>query len=801
MRIGRAGLGIAAGLLLACGTAHADEIVSRRGADEVRITALADGVLRVRIAPAGHPAEDASWAVPAERRHAGFPATTGGNAIATPHLTARIDPATGLVRFVDGAGAPVLAEAASPQVRPDGSFTIATRLGLDEHIFGLGDKTGTLDRRGQSFATWNTDSYGFGTATDPLYKSIPFFISTGGAGGAYGVLLDNPRRGWFDFGHRAADRLEMGAEDGAIDYYVIAGPTVAEVTRRYAWLTGTTPLPPRWALGYQQSRWSYMSEAEVRTLADRLHAERVPTDVIWLDIDFQDRNRPFTVNTKAFPHFAEMVHDLAAGGIKTVAITDLHIAAAPGQGYAPYDSGLAGDHFLHRADGSLYVAPVWPGASVFPEFTRADSRHWWGTLFQPLVGAGVAGIWNDMNEPAIFNSPIKTMPPDVRHRIASDDFAARTATHAEIHNVYGMLNTRATFEGLRALKPDERAFVMTRASYAGGQRYAATWTGDNSATWDHLRLAVAQTLNLGLSGFVWTGTDIGGFTGGPTPELLTKWFEYGAFLPIMRDHSQKDMPRAEPWVDGPEHLAIRRYFVEERYRLLPYFYSLAEQAARSGEPIARPLFYDYAGTISEACNTTMEFTVGGRLLVAGPGRPEQHNPYQACLPAGTWFDYWTGRKVASTDAADAPFGHLTLTPTLETLPVFVRAGTILPRQPLVQSTSQRPTGPLELHIYPGPDCHGSIYDDDGDTMGYAKGDYLRQAVSCSGDGHGLRRIAFAPREGRYGPWWHEITLTIHGEAPVAARIDGHSLALRHDGDDTVITVPDAARGRVIELER
>ena len=782
---------------MAANVARAQDLVITRDGTTVTVHAIEPGVMRVRIAPIGSAAEDASWAVSATMRHAGTPAMLTGNTLATGALRAVYDPASSRLHFEDAAGHTVMAEAPRPLERDGTRFTLRSQLPLGEHILGLGDKTGPLDRRGQSYALWNTDSFGFGTGTDPIYKSIPFFISTGGAGGAYGVLLDSTWRAWFDFGHRDSTTLEMGAEAGPVDYYVIAGPTLPDVVHRYTALTGRAPLPPRWALGYQQSRWSYMSEAEVREVAARLRSDHVPTDVIWLDIDYQDRNRPFTVDTKTFPHFAGMVHDLDALGIKTVAITDLHIAAAAGQGYAPYDSGTAGDHFVRRADGSVYVGPVWPGPAVFPEFTRASTRAWWGGLFAPLVHDGIAGIWNDMNEPAIFESATKTMPADVMHRIASDDFAPRTASHAEIHNVFGMLNTRATYDGLRAAAADERAFVMTRASYAGGQRYAATWTGDNSATWDHLKLAVSQTLSLGLSGFSWVGTDVGGFTGGPTPELLTRWFQYSAFLPIMRDHSQKGAPRAEPWVDGPEQLAIRRHYVEERYRLMPYLYGLAEANARTGDPIARPVIYDYPAATGEDCNTQMSFTLGARLLVAGAPRPEQHNAYQACLPAGPWYDYWTGTAV-NAPAPLGGFGHVTITPDPAVLPVFVRGGTILPRQPLVQSTLQKPDGPLELHVYPGPDCSGQIYDDDGHSMGFAKGVTLRQNVTCDSAGGQVRSVTLLPRVGVFAPWWHQIAIVIHGDGHYSAKLRGHDLPAT-DAGRTSFVVPDQPGGATITL--
>ncbi|HEX7694085.1 MAG TPA: TIM-barrel domain-containing protein, partial [Sphingomonas sp.] len=588
--------------------------------------------------------------------------------------------------------------------------------------------------------------------------------------------LDNTWRTWFDFGHKTADMLEMGGPDGPIDYYVIAGPTTREVVRRYTDLTGKAPLPPEWALGYQQSRYSYMTADETRTIADTLRKDRVPTDVIWLDIDFQDRNRPFTVNKQAFPDLKKLVDDLGGQGIKLVTITDLHVADAPDQGYAPYDTGIKANAFVHNPDGSVFVGKVWPGPSVFPDFTDAKARTWWGTNFKTFVDDGVAGFWNDMNEPSVFETPTATMPLDTVHHIAGDDFATRNASHAEIHNVFGMENTRATYDGVKALRPDERGFVMTRASYAGGQRYAVTWTGDNSSTWDHLKLSVHQLINLGLSGFAYAGADVGGFTGGPSPELLTRWFEIAAFTPIFRDHAAKGTPRAEPWVDGPEQLAIRRRFVEERYRLLPYIYALADQNARTGDPLMRPIFYDYPDAADASCDQSMDFTLGHALLIAPPPKMESPEAYDVCLPKGGWYDYWTGQPVSAaasgepaTPAKEQPaLGatneaiRVTEHPALDRLPVFVRAGTILPRQPLVQSTAETPHGPLTLDVYPGPDCHGSIYLDDGHSMAFERGDFLRQTVRCSIDPTGDLAVQFGPREGRYKPWWTQIAVRVYG---------------------------------------
>jgi alpha-glucosidase len=728
------------------------------GGTTVRVEALTDSILRVRVARGARWSEDSSWAVPAAKRASRVPVRPTSDGFSTAAIVVHLDPTTLALKVTDPEGRTIVGDEKSP-LRFDGPrFILSKALAPGEHIYALGDKTGNFDRRGESFVDWNTDAWGFQRDTDPIYKSIPFYIASGAAGGSYGLFLDSTWRSWFDFGHRDPGRITISADGGAIDYYIIAGPSIRDVVRRYTDLTGKAPLPPMWALGFQQSRYTYMSANEVRRIAFTLRKDRVPADVIWLDIDFQDRHRPFTTDKSRFPDIRKLASDLGREGFRLVAITDLHIAYAPNQGYRPYDSGAAGDHFLKNRDGSLYVAPVWPGLSVFPDFTRAQTRKWWGSLYKDFVADGIAGFWNDMNEPAIFDTPTKTMPLDTVHRIEGDGFAPRTASHAEVHNVYGMENSRATYEGELALRPNIRPFVMTRATYAGGQRYAVTWTGDNSSTWDHLKLAVQQMLSLGLSGFSWSGADIPGFIGGAPPELATRWYEIGAFTPVFRSHAANDAPRAEPWVDGPEQLAIRRRFIEERYRLLPYLYDLAEESSRTGDPLMRPTFYDYPQMQNAPCDQSMAFTLGSDLLVAASPHPEQKRAYDVCLPAKGWYDYWTGARLSAEKVSE--------TPRLDSLPVFVRPGAIIAKQPLVQSTAETPKGALELHVYPGSDCHGEIYFDDGLHI---EGPSLRQAIRCTVTPKGVA-LQFGEREGTYRPWWTKISVTVHGARPVTRTI-------------------------------
>ena len=742
----------------------------RRGDDvTLQVLALREDVLRIRFSPKAELPEDASWAVPAETRKQAAPAVPENSSDSfgfhTKTLRVRIERATLRLSITDLQGNVVQEDPACwPVEFHEDTFRVYKKMPADEHYFGLGDKTGSLDRRGQSFRLWNTDAFRFQESNDPIYKSIPFFM-TMRAGRSAGVLFDNTWSSSFDFGRVERDIYSFGAQGGPVDYYVFYGPDPKQVVRAYAWLTGFPPLPPLWSLGFQQSRFSYDSENWVREIAARLRADNIPSDVIYLDIDFQEKNRPFTVNTQRFPHFAQLLSDLKRDHFKVVTITDLHIAKFPGAGYAPYDSGIAGDHFVKNPDGSTYVGTVWPGPSVFPDFTRHETRDWWGTLYKDFLAKGVAGFWNDMNEPSVFLTENLTMPDAVQHRIDEPGFLPRTAKHLEIHNVFGMQNSRATYEGLLKLNPDLRPFVMTRASYPGGQRYAVTWTGDNTSSWNHLRLATPMLLNLGLSGFGMSGADVGGFIGTPSPELLTRWTQISAFQPIDRNHTNKGSGDKEVWVHGPEQEAIRRRYIEERYHLLPYLYTLVEELTRTGIPVIRPLFLEFPLATEDRLPMDLsagnEFLLGPDMLVAPAPFPEQPDSYELKLPPGAWYDYWTGAKIPNAATGDANKKNLVIAPKLETLPVYVREGAILPRQPLVQSTDETPHGPLTLRVYPGRDCHGSLYLDDGVTLAFKRGEFLRMEFSCTVNPSGLV-LHIGGHQGKFRPWWNQIHAEING---------------------------------------
>lgn len=790
------------------------------------IEALRDDVLRVRVGPAGQLPEDASWAVLPAAREAGVPVTQENNGATLGFHTAKLrvalhrDPLELHVTDLEGH---VVAEdfPARPIEYHGNSFRVYMRSPADEHYFGLGDKPGPLDRRNEAFTDWNTDAFGWQESTDPIYKSIPYFI-TFRKGIAAGIFLDNTWRTSFDFNKEYRDAYSFGSENGPLDYYILYGPEPKSVVENWAWLTGKTPLPPLWSLGYQQSRYSYYPETEVRRIANELRTRQIPADVLWLDIDYQLKNRPFTVDPETFPHFQQMVQDLKAQHFKTVVITDLHIADLPNAGYKPYDEGKAGDHFVKNPDGSTYVGVVWPGKAVFPDFTQKSSRDWWGTLYSDFVKQGVAGFWNDMNEPAIFQVASKTMPDDTVHRIEEPGFVTRTAPHLEIHNIFGMQNSRGTYEGLLKLAPDTRPFVMTRASFAGGHRYAVTWTGDNSANWNHLRQTTPQLLNLGLSGFAMAGADVGGFAGSPQAELLTRWLQIAAFQPIDRDHTAKGTNPQEPWENGtPEDLNIRRRYIEERYRLLPYLYTTTEEMSRTGLPIMRPLFLEFpqeAGS-GQGIDSTIdnEFLLGPDLLIAHSPFPDEMDNFFVSLPPVGWYDYWTGARVEGStphkaiDNSEAPPG-VHEQRNLDTLPVFVRSGAIIPEQPLVQSTDEKPQGPLTLRVYPpigfNKDCNGSLYLDDGVSFAFKKGDYLREQFNCRLSDKGII-VTIAKPQGSFAPWWKLLQVEVYGATKPATDatltpLDASkplSISTAYDAEHHRITalVPDTGQGLELQL--
>ncbi|MBU1921298.1 DUF5110 domain-containing protein [bacterium] len=576
----------------------------------------------------------------------------------------------------------------------------------DDKFYGLGSKGGSLNRRGHELELWNTDYPAYNDRTDPLYQSIPFFFKVRD-GVATGYYFNNSYHSHFNFGAGNDRYYSFAAEGGDLDYFFMYGPEIDTVMKQYASITGTTPLPPLWSLGYQQCRWSYYPDKEVLRLADTFREKEIPADVIYLDIHYMDDYRIFTWHPERFPQPKEMLGDLEKQGFKVVTIIDPGVKAD--SQFVVAQEGLSGNHFVRYPDESVYVGEVWPGKSYFPDFSRSETRDWWGGWIGKWLGYGVDGSWIDMNEPAVWGQafPLET--------IFNDE--GLNSSHKKMHNLYGLLMAKATYEGTIAAQPNQRPFVLTRAGFAVEQRYSSVWTGDNVANEEHLALGIRMVQGLSMSGIPFCGTDVGGFIETPSPELWARWIQVGAFSPLFRAHTHYGSPDQEPWSFGEDIENISKEYISLRYRLLPYLYSLFYQSGSSGAPVWKPLFYcDQTDPNTYSWDYQHQFFVGEKLMVA-PVTKLGQNLLKVYLPEGKWLNWHTEETYEGpgTVVVDAP---------LHQMPIFLREGAIIPSRETTQYTTQQPIQRLQLDIFPASVTSSfDLYEDDGLTFDYRNGKY------------------------------------------------------------------------------
>jgi len=573
----------------------------------------------------------------------------------------------------------------------------------DERFYGLGDKTGFLNKHGFSYENWNSDIPQLHHENMPaLYKSIPFVIGAS-ADATYGLFFDNTFHSYIDMGCESTDYFFYGADDGNIDMYFMAGEAMADIIEHYTYLTGRAPLPQLWTLGYHQCRWGYESATDIRDIATKMRANKIPCESVQYDIDYMEGYRVFTWDETNYEPKGQLISELAKDGFKAVCIIDPGVKVD--KGYFMYDEGVENDYFARDPEtDEIYVNEVWPGDSVYPDFGRADVRDWWGDSHKKLVDMGMQGIWNDMNEPASFRGPL---PDDVKFHIED-----RLTDHSEVHNVYGHFMSMATYEGMKKLT-GKRPLVITRACYSGTQKYSAVWTGDNQSVWSHLRMLTPQLCNLGISGFPIAGTDIGGFGGNTNPELLTRWIQAATFSTFFRNHCAKGHIMQEPWNFGEQVTNIYRKYVELHYRFLPYIYDLLFECQITGLPVMRPLVLHYEDD-ENTFNLNDEYLVGENILVApvvDPGVTKR----MVYLPVGTWVNYWNGARFTGGQ-------HILVDAPIDTMPIFIKEGSIIPMYEPVQYVGEKPFDTLEL-LVTGDSCFGYHYQDNGEDFEYLQGQY------------------------------------------------------------------------------
>lgn len=617
----------------------------------------------------------------------------------------------------------------------------------EQGIYGNGEKYTWLNQLGGKTVNYNSDVILHHQIHHPMvqemHTAIPFYIGAS-PHKSYGLYFDNSCRTTFDFAKSDPGIISFQADGGNLDYYFISGSTIADIVKGYSRLTGSPPLPRKKFLGYHQSRYSYKTREELLAVAEGLRRHDLPCDVLYLDIDYMEAFKVFTVSNERFGDFKEVLQKLKEMGFAVVVIIDPGIKVEAG--YRVYEEGIEKDCFVKTPSGEVYQGEVWPKPAAFPDFLRREVREWWGEFHRELLDCGVEGIWNDMNEPSDFSQKSGTLPDDAVHR--SDD--GTEVPHAEVHNIYALLQTRATREALEKIQPEERAFVLTRAAFAGSQRYSALWTGDNSSLWEHMECSIPMILNLGLSGYSFVGADVGGFRGDCSGELLARWTQLGVFYPYFRNHSEIGSARQEPWEFSGEVLEIVRKYIRLRYQLITYFYNLMRENTLTGAPVVRPLLYHNQDDLN-TYHINDQFLLGKGVMVCPVLRPGiKHRLIY--LPEGIWYDYWSGARINGGS-------YITRETPLDLLPLYIKAGTILPLDETgFNGKTEESAQSLTIHCYSGADGHFRLYLDDGFSKKYRQGEYSEVEITMKEDPDGPLTEINVLKEGYPIP---ELNLEIH----------------------------------------
>jgi len=646
--------------------------------------------------------------------------------------------------------------------------TVYKKLQADEKFIGLGEKTRGINRRGQAYVNWNTDSFAYRGETDPLYVSTPFYIGIHNDQ-PYGIFFDNPHKTTFNFGAGNDRFAYFSAEDGIINYYFIYDTSIAKIIQNYAQLTGFMPMQPKWSLGFQQCRYSYYPDTEVMNIAQNFRERKIPIDVLYLDIHYMDAYKVFTWDKSRFPNPKKMLANLKKMGIQTVVIMDPGIKVE--ESYKTYKSGMKNDVFVKYPDDSCFTAGVWPGDCHFPDYTNPKVRKWWSDQMKEVFKVGLEGFWNDMNEPAVWGKEIPAL--------IEFDYEGEKASHKKAHNVYGLQMARATFEGTQQHLKKKRAFVLTRSGYSGIQRYAAVWTGDNVATDDDMLLGVRMVCSMGLTGMPFAGYDVGGFVGDADKNLYIRWMSIASFAPFFRSHSMINTRSGEPWTFGEEAEENVRNYINLRYRLMPYIYSAFYEASQTAMPIARSLTIDYPldSNIYRG-EFENEYLFGPSFLVCAVKSTAMFS--KMYLPKGEWYYLYKDNFYEGEQE------FLFETP-IDKLPIFVKGGSIIPMQSLTQSTAEKPTNTLDIHLYWGQNDHVfEYYEDDGTSFEFKKEQYCKRAMLFNSE---EKSFTIEPKIGKYKSHFKKIKLYFHGfTLDKNVKVNGRNKKIKQENFEFIVPI-------------
>jgi alpha-glucosidase len=725
---------------------------------QVKISVVRNGIIRIQASRNTY-FDPNPYTVVAEAETVGFSFKEMGESIhiKTSLIHLQFDLQNGICAFFDTNGT-LLNKDDSLGISWIGTeVTCYKELQPNEKFIGLGEKTGDLNRAGRAYTNWNTDYFGYGISDDPLYASIPFYIGLL-EGQAYGIYFDNTHKSIFNFGASTERFTYFNAEDGDMDYYFIHEPSVEEIIKSYTELTGRMKMPPKWALGYQQCRYSYYPDKEVLTLANTFRDKEMPADVIYLDIHHMEQYKVFTFDGEKFSDPKGLISQLKAKGFRVIVILDPGIKTE--SGYIPYEEGKSRGLYVNYPDGKEYVAQVWPGWCAFPDFTNPKTRTWWMEKLAFYTDAGVDGFWTDMNEPASWGQ----FTPN----LIEFDYDGNTASHRKARNIYGMQMAKSTQEGSSANLPNQRPFVLTRSGFAGVQRYAAVWTGDNVSTEEHMLAGVRLVNSLGLSGIPFSGYDLGGFAGEATKSLYARWISIATFSPLFRAHSMINTMDAEPWAFGEEVEEISRTYMKLRYKLLPTLYSKFRQSSQTGLPIQASLAIAYSNDphVFLTAYQNQYLFCDSFLIAPVESFKEITKVY---LPRGDWYyfltDYYS--KGDQVIYQDCPVNNL---------PVFVKAGSILALQNEVAYSEAKNDGILRIHLYSGKVGSEYIhYEDDGVSFDFESGNYHERIFNYS---PAEQKLIINEPTGKYTSAYDTFRIYLHGFTASTIILDGKTIRLK-----------------------
>ncbi|WP_297337858.1 glycoside hydrolase family 31 protein [Algoriphagus sp.] len=626
-----------------------------------------------------------------------------------------------------------------------------------EKFIGLGEKTGNLNRAGNAFTNWNTDYFAYGVGDDPLYMSIPFYIGIHEKAN-YGIFFDNTHKSVFNFGASTNRFIYFSAEDGDMNYFFIYRPSVSEIISGYTELTGRMEMPPIWSLGFQQCRYSYYPDSEVKTLANTFRDKDMPADVIYLDIHHMEEYKVFTFDGKSFPDPKGLITELKKKGFKVVVIMDPGIKIE--KGYFPYDEGIQQGLFVNYPDGEEYQAQVWPGWCAFPDFTNEQTRAWWAEKMAFYTEAGVDGFWTDMNEPASWGQ----FTPN----LIEFSFEGETVSHRKARNIYGMQMARSAQEGSKLNRKNQRPFILTRSGYAGIQRYAAAWTGDNVASEEHMLAGVRLVNSLGISGVSFAGYDVGGFAGEASKSLFARWMSLGVFAPLFRAHSMINSNDAEPWAFGEEVEEISRNYMKLRYALLPTIYSKFYQSTQDGLPLSKSLAISFPHDPNVFQTAYQNHYLFCDHFLVAPVESTR-DIAKVYLPKGSWYYLYSDKFYLGNQ-------EIYLETPLNYLPVLVEESAIFTTQSPISHSGEAPDGVLSIHLYKGEKENQFIhYEDDGESYEYLNNGFFKRIIHYS---PAEMTLILQESTGEFESKYEQVNLYLHGFQTDVITINGKSKPTR-----------------------